>query len=173
MTDNSVPGLIGQKIAILAANGFQEPDLIETQKILNGTGAHTRIVGMDQGLINGWNDGAWGLNFAVDQAINTALAADYSILIVPGGQRSIDKLGLTAHTNRFLKGFLDSRKPVILFREAETLLADGKERDTTAPYTIEDNLMVVNASFADDKAIGHAMVEFLTAHTEVDLDQVA
>lgn len=115
--------LFGQKTAILVANGFSESDLIETQRRLQNLGADTRIVSMDQGLVNSWNGSEWGLNFAVDQTLNASLAVDYSILLIPGGQRSIDKLQLTAHTRRFIRGFVDSGKPVLLLGEAEALLA--------------------------------------------------
>lgn len=42
-----------------------------------------RIVSMDQGLVNSWNGQAWGLHYAADATLNSALAADYSILIIP------------------------------------------------------------------------------------------
>ncbi|MCC6598953.1 MAG: DJ-1/PfpI family protein [Alphaproteobacteria bacterium] len=114
--------LVGTKIAVLVANGFSEKDMTLTQQALLPVGANIRIVSMDHGLVNSWNDLGWGLNFAADHALNEALAADYDMLIVPGGQRSIDKLKLTAHTRRFINGFTETGKPVALFEEAVDLL---------------------------------------------------
>lgn len=114
--------LLGEKIAVLVANGFNEKDLTVSQKALMNAGADVRVISMDNGLVNSWDENGWGLNFAADQALNQALAVDYTMLMIPGGQRSIDKLKLTAHTKRFLNGFMNARKPVAMFAEAVDLL---------------------------------------------------
>ena len=57
----------GEKIAILVANGFNEADLTQIQRILQAKGANTRIIGMDNGLVNSWTGDAWGHHFATDQ----------------------------------------------------------------------------------------------------------
>jgi len=115
--------LQGQKIAFLVANGFREQDLVETQRHLQRAGADTKIVSMDAGLVGSLNESGWGLNFAVDQTLNTSLAADFAGIIIPGGDKSIQKLQLTAHTRRFVRGFYDMRKPVCFVRDALDLLA--------------------------------------------------
>ena len=132
--------LLGEKIAVLVANGFSEKDLTFTQKTLLNAGGNLRMVGMDQGLINSWNDLGWGLNFAADQVLAEALAADYDMLIVPGGQRSIDKLKLTAHTRRFVGGFVSMGKPVAFFEEAVDLLMfaeRAKDHTITGPEKLQ------------------------------------
>jgi len=115
--------LLGHKIAFLVANGLNETDLISSQKVVQALGADTRIISTDQGLVSSLNESGWGLNFAADQALNTSLAADYSAVIVPGGQRSVDKLQLTAHTRRFIRGFYETNKPVCVINEGKDLLA--------------------------------------------------
>lgn len=114
--------LIGENLAVLVANGFCESDLTQTQKALQPLGANIRIVSMDHGLVNSWNDQGWGLHFAADKVLNAALAADFSMLVVPGGRRGVEKLKLTAHTRRFISGFVDMRKPVAFFGDAVELL---------------------------------------------------
>ncbi len=113
---------IGEKIAILVANGFNEQDLTHTQRALQSKGANTRIIGMDQGLVNSWTGDSWGHHFASDAVLSTALAADFDMLVVPGGRRSVEKLKLTAHTRRFIGGFMDAGKPVAIFDDALELL---------------------------------------------------
>jgi len=131
--------LQGHKVAFLAANGLNETDLIESQKIVQALGGDTRIVGMDQGLVSSLNEHGWGLNFAADQALKQSLAADYSALVVPGGRRSIEKLQLTAHTRRFLRGFYECKKPVCVINEAVDLL-EFAEIDAQAGA---DNLLII------------------------------
>lgn len=131
--------LIGAKIAILVANGFNEHDLTHTQRALQALGGNTRIIGMDQGLVNSWTGDGWGHHFASDNVLSAALAADYAMLVIPGGRRSIEKLKLTAHTRRFIGGFVDAGKPVAFYDDSIELLAFAERasgRAVSAPEAI-------------------------------------
>ena len=143
--------LLGQKVAFLVANGLNESDLIETQKIVQALGGDTRIISMDQGLVSSLNDQGWGLNFAADQALNQSLAADYDAIVVPGGQRSIEKLQLTAHTRRFLRGFYETHKPVCVLNEGVELLEHSEIDASDASV----NLLILEGS-------NEGLSEFLT-----------
>lgn len=140
--------MLGEKVAVLVANGFCEKDLTETQRSLQKAGASIRIISMDNGLVNGWNGDAWGLHYAADTTLNTALAADFSALVIPGGQRSIEKLKLTAHTKRFINGFLSACKPVIAFDDALDLLVFCglvAGRTVSGPEELKDTALTAGA----------------------------
>lgn len=137
--------LLGHTVAFLVANGFNETDFIAAQKNIQALGADTRIISMDQGLVSSLNDQGWGLNFASDQALNASLAVDYSAVVVPGGKRSIEKLQLTAHTRRFLRGFYEGNKPVCVIAEGADLL-EFAEIDASAGAA---NLLVCDAAGVD------------------------
>lgn len=111
------------KIAVLISNGFNETEFLSIQKAMIEQGASLRIISTDSGLVNGWDGKGWGHNFAIDAQLNTALGIDYDALIIPGGQRSLDKLKLTAHSRRFIGSFLAALKPVACMGDAVQLLA--------------------------------------------------
>lgn len=115
--------LTGTKIAILVANGFEEKSFLAAQKLMLELGATLRVISTNQGLVNGWEGSGWGHNYAVDAPLNTALGVDYTALIIPGGERSLDKLKLTAHTRRFIGSFITAEKPVAAMGDAVMLLA--------------------------------------------------
>lgn len=115
--------LQSQKIAVLISNGFDEKDFLSIQKAAIAQGASLRIISTDSGLVNGWDGKGWGHNFAVDTQLNTALGIDYDAVIVPGGQRSVDKLKMTAHSRRFIGSLLAAMKPVVCMGDAVQLLA--------------------------------------------------
>ncbi len=115
--------LQSQKIAVLISNGFNEQDFLSIQRAMIEQGASLRIVSTDSGLVNGWDGKGWGHNFAIDAQLNTALGIDYDAVIIPGGQRSLDKLKLTAHSRRFIGSFLAAMKPVVCMGDAVQLLA--------------------------------------------------
>ncbi len=181
--------LLGQKLAVLVANGFCEKDLTEMQRGLMKMGANVRIVGMDQGLVNSWNESGWGLNFAADQMLSEALGVDFSMLVMPGGQRSADKLKLTAHTRRFIGSFMDARKPVVVFDQALELLIFSQRLSgrtvagpenlkpeaeqagaqwAATPFAIDGNLMTGGSMTGDRAEYVAEALEFLTSSMAVD-----
>lgn len=121
--------LAGTKIAVLVANGFDEANFIAAQKMMQETGATMRLVSTNQGLVNGWDGSGWGHNYAVDAPLNTALGVDYEALIIPGGQRSIEKLKMTAHTRRFIGSFMAADKVVAVMGDAVELMAYAEQLD--------------------------------------------
>jgi protease I len=148
--------MMGQKLAVLVANGFSETDLMAAQRTLQKAGVNVRIVSMDQGLVNSWNGTGWGLNYAADYPLNAALAADFDILLIPGGQRSIDKLKLTAHTKRFINGFMNAHKPVIAFDEALDLLIFCEKvqgRTVTGPAAMQAPSELAGATWSTEPFI--------------------
>ena len=153
MTDTP---LAQKSIAILAANGFEETDMTEPQRALLAAGATVKLVSAEQALVNGWHGESWGHYFPVDVQISNALAADFDALIVPGGQRSIQKLLGTPHTQRLLKGFVDGEKPVALLGAAITLLAAAdraKSRKLAADETTAEELGNAGAETLDQPLV--------------------
>ncbi|HOO50931.1 MAG TPA: DJ-1/PfpI family protein [Alphaproteobacteria bacterium] len=116
--------LAGMNAAILVGNGFNEIEMTTFQRAILEAGAKPHIVSVENSLVNGWRGTNWGLNHPVDKHISDALAADYDILVIPGGARSHDKLLSTAHTKRFIGGFMAAYKPIMSLGDSAGLLAD-------------------------------------------------
>lgn len=142
--------LLGNKVAILAANGFDEADMIAAQRALVAAGATMRIVSSDNGLVNGWDGKGWGHNFPVDAQLNTALGVDYDGLVIIGGQRSYDKLKMTAHTKRFIGSFMMAQKPVVAMGDSADVMMEPEQRGA-------DNVI-------SNKEDRNALVQIMIAH---------
>ena len=144
--------MIGVKIAVLAANGVDQHDLTAVQKAFTAKGAAVRLISPDQGLVNGWDGSNWGHNFAVDAQLNTALGVDYDALIIPGGQRSMDKLRLTAHTKRFVGSFMAAMKPVGVMGDALQIMAATEQlpgKKVAGPDMMKDTAVNAGAFWED------------------------
>jgi protease I len=115
--------LAGKNIAVLT----------EPQKALLALGATIKLVGPES-LANGWHGDSWGHYFPVDGQLSSMLSADYDMLLVPGGARSLIKLAQTPHTKRIVSAFIDDQKPVALIGEGVEVLviADRAEGITVA-----------------------------------------
>ena len=112
----------------------------------------TKIISPDAGLVNGWAGDHWGHHYAVDAALGTALSGDYDMLIVPGGQRSLDKLKMTAHTKRFINGFLVSEKPVVMYGDALHVLIttdNVRGRTVAGPADMKDVVIQAGGNWSD------------------------
>ena len=162
--------LLGCKIAILVGNGFEEIQMTDCQRALLGAGATVKIVSTAPGLVNGWQDKGWGHYYPVDQQVSETLAADFDMLVLPGGERSLAKLLETAHTLRIIRGFRDTNKPISAIGSGIDLLAAA---DRIAGATISANeasrekAVSVGAQVSDE-SIAHDGV-LLTARDDADL----
>ena len=112
----------GMKVMILVANGFVEKDFIALQREMLTSGAVCSVVSSEKNLVNGFNDGHWGLTFPVNQSIDEVLAADYDALIIVGGEQSVERLSKNLHTARIVESFAETVKPVVVLDEASKLL---------------------------------------------------
>lgn len=145
--------LLGKTIAILVANGFEETEMTEPQRALLKSGAKLKAISPEQGLVNGWHGKAWGHYFPVDEQITDVLAADYDMLILPGGERSVAKLKQNAHTRRIVGSFLDAGKPIAAMDDGIDLLVfvdKVKGRTVAAPESLRAALEAAGASVVDE-----------------------
>lgn len=160
--------LQNKKVGIVVANGFDEADFSDVVKLLQAQGATVRILGLDQGLVNGWTGEGWGHHFAIDYSLKNVLGVDYDGLVIPGGERSVDKLKLTAHTRRLLNSLLLSHKPVALMQDAVSLLIgsgqiDGRKMANCPRYKVE--LVQEGAIIRGEDIVEHDGL--MTANTSV------
>src|SRR4029079_6555095 len=72
----------------------------------------TEIVSPQEGQVRGWNLKKWGKFVAVDTPLESADAASYDALLLPGGVMNPDKLRMNPKAVEFVKHFFDAGKPV-------------------------------------------------------------
>ena len=170
MTDQP---LANKTVAVLVANGFEETDMTEPQRALLAAGAKIKLVSSEQALVNGWHGDGWGHYFTVDVVISDALAADFDALLVPGGDRSVQKLAGNPHTKRFLGGFIDGGKPLAAIGKAVTLLATVERaagRKLAASEDEAEALQSAGAEVGEDAVVVDGTL--LTAREDAATEQV-
>jgi protease I len=104
--------LNGVRVAILATDGFEQSELLEPRRALDGAGAKTEVVSLQSGDIKGWNHKAWGESVAVDKTVDSVEAKNYDALLLPGGVMNPDRLRMDAKAVAFVRAFFDAKKPV-------------------------------------------------------------
>lgn len=113
-----------KKAAFLVENGFCERELVQAENALKSAGFSTRIISANTPLIDGWREekgdqtSNWGQKYAAQGFLNNERPSDYEVLVIPGGQRSIDKLIQEKDLKSFISGFMAAGKPVVAYNKA-------------------------------------------------------
>jgi protease I len=104
--------LQGIRLAILLSDGFAESELLEPKRALDRAGAATFIISPDEQRVRGWMQNTWGMEVPVDIHLKSAKSDDFHALMLPGGAMNADHLRRDPEALRFVRHFLEARKPV-------------------------------------------------------------
>lgn len=148
--------LDGLKVAILAADGFEQSELFEPKRALEAAGATTRIVSLQSGEVKGWNEKDWSESIAVDVTIENADIADYDALVLPGGVMNPDKLRMNEKAVAFVKAFFDAEKPIGAICHAPWMLIEAdavRGKTLTSWSSLKTDLENAGAKWVDQTVV--------------------
>ena len=121
MTKTTLSGL---KIAIMVADGFDEKNFIEIQKMLMGQNAQLKVISASTGLVQGRTGTQLGMPYPVDSQLSETLAVDFDALIIPSGEAHLAALAEELHAARIIKAFLRENMPVLVQGDALNLISE-------------------------------------------------
>jgi deglycase len=102
----------GKRVAILAADGFEQSELTVPKHRLEEAGAKVDIISLKTGEIWGWKDGDWDDPFPVDRTIDAVSVDEYDALVIPGGRINPDLLRADEDAVTLVRHFYESKKPL-------------------------------------------------------------
>ncbi len=144
------------KVAIVVADGFEQVEMTEPRKALDGAGFKTEIVSLKDGKVKGWNHTKWGDEFPVDKAIGQARADDYCALLLPGGVMNPDHLRRNDDVLNFVRSFFEAGKPVAAICHGPWTLIDAglvRGRKMTSYHTIQTDLKNAGANWVNQEVV--------------------
>ncbi|GAB2796227.1 type 1 glutamine amidotransferase domain-containing protein [Amycolatopsis magusensis] len=149
--------LIGRAVAMLAADGVEQVELVEPRKAVEAEGATVTLVSLSSGEIQAMNS---DLNpadkFPVDRVVSETSAAEFDALILPGGTINPDKLRLDESAVGFVRDFFAAGKPVgVICHGPITLIEAGvaKGRTLTSYPSIRTDLRNAGANVVDQEVV--------------------
>jgi protease I len=148
--------LKGQRIAILATDGFEQSELMEPRKALNDAGATTEVVSLKSGKIKGWNHKDWGTEVDVDITLDSAKADDFDALLLPGGVMNPDRLRMEPKAVEFVRAFTKSGKPVAAICHGPWTLIEAdavRGRTVTSWPSLKTDLKNAGAHWVDKEVV--------------------
>ena len=148
--------LAKKKVAILAANGFEQSELIEPKKALRAAGAKVFVVSPESGTVRAWKETKWGTKVKVDVPLSEAKAEDYDALVLPGGLMNPDSLRRNEWALQLVRAFFESGKPVGAICHGPWTLIDAgvvAGRRMTSYESIQTDLKNAGAIWVDEEVV--------------------
>ena len=155
--------LAGRSVAILAANGVEEIELVEPRRAVEKAGATTTLVSLATGEIQAMNgDIDPAGTFRVDRAVADVSADDFDALILPGGTVNPDKLRLDSGAVDFVRDFFTAGKPVGVICHGPVTLIEAdvvRGRTLTSFPSVRTDLRNAGATVVDEEVVtDHGLV---------------
>ncbi|MDR3462844.1 MAG: type 1 glutamine amidotransferase [Beijerinckiaceae bacterium] len=104
--------LNGCVIAVLATDGVEQIELTEPVAALRREGAEVHVVSDKADRIQGFHHHDRGDRIKVDMPLDEAEADKYDGLVLPGGVINPDALRLAPAAIRFIRHFVDKKRPI-------------------------------------------------------------
>lgn len=146
--------VLGKKIACVLTNMFESSEYGEPAKAFKDAGHTVVTIEMKKGnKVTGI--GKKELEVEIDQSIDDANPAEYDALFIPGGY-SPDQLRGDARFVKFVKHFMDEKKPVFAICHGPQLLITARAlegRDATGYKSLHVDLENAGANLHDKEVV--------------------
>lgn len=146
-----------RKIAILATDGVEEVELTSPIEALRAAGADITLVSLQGGRIQAMEqDVSAAGTYAVDLTVAEASPDNFDGLVLPGGTTNPDKLRMDKQAVAFVRGFVESGKPIAAICHGPwTLIEAGgvKGHTLTSWPSLQTDLRNAGATWVDETVV--------------------
>jgi protease I len=147
-----MPNVKDLRIAVIATDGVEEPELLEPLNALLAAGAVVDIFSLKLGPIQCFRHHDKGAIVQANKAVKGAHPDDYDALYLPGGALSADTLRADKDVQRFVQSFDKQKKAMAIICHAPWILISAnivKGRTLTGYRTIEDDIRNAGGHWVD------------------------
>jgi protease I len=152
-----MPTLDNLRVAVIATDGVEEPELAEPVSALREAGAQTELLSVRPGQIQAVrHDLQPAQTFGVDKTLDQADPGAYDALLLPGGAVNADRLRMEPGVQSFIKQINGAGKPMAVICHAPwELVSSGlaRGRTLTSYHTIQDDLRNAGATWVDREVV--------------------
>src|SRR5689334_8714340 len=149
--------LNGKKIAIIAAEGVEEVELVKPREAVENAGAETELLSIEEGEIQSVNgDLDKSETYPVDKLVADASVDDYDGVILPGGVLNPDKLRVEESVIKFLQDFFKTGKPVGVICHGPWTLVEAdlvRDRKITSYPSVKTDIVNAGGNWVDEEVV--------------------
>jgi protease I len=146
--------LDGKRIAFLATDGVEQVELTEPLEAVRNEGAEVEVISLKKGEFQGFNHLDKGDTFTADKAVKDADADDYDGIVLPGGVANPDFLRSDEDAVRFVRSFVEAKKPVGAICHGPWTLVEAdviKGRTLTSWPSLQTDIRNAGATWVDEE----------------------
>ncbi|HMI71120.1 MAG TPA: type 1 glutamine amidotransferase domain-containing protein [Solirubrobacteraceae bacterium] len=146
--------LDGKRVAFLATDGVEQVELTEPLEAVRDEGAEVDVISLKKGEFQGFNHLDKGDTFTADKAVTDASADDYDGLVLPGGVANPDFLRSDEDAVRFVRSFIEAKKPVGAICHGPWTLVEAdviKGRTLTSWPSLQTDIRNAGATWVDEE----------------------
>lgn len=148
--------LRNKKIAILAADGFEQVELEGPKEALEAALAEVQIISLKEGKILGMNHTDKGTPVDVDLTLEEANPDEFDGLMIPGGLYNPDTLRSTPEAVAFTRKFAEAGKPIAAICHGPWVLIEAgvaKGRRMTSWPAIRTDVENAGGEWVDEEVV--------------------
>jgi protease I len=148
--------LTGKKVAILAADMFEQVELVEPKRALDDEGAETHVVSLKPGEIQGFNHYDKADKIKVDKTVEEVSADEYDALMLPGGVGNPDNLRVDENAVQLVRSFFEQGKPVAAICHAPWTLVEAgvvRGRTLTSWPSLQTDIRNAGGNWVDEEVV--------------------
>ena len=149
------------RVAVLAADGFEESELTEPVKALKAAGARVDIISLKPGQIQAFRHDEKSITVPVDRTLDSVRPEDYDGLLLPGGTMNADTIRIEPSVQQFVRAFAEASKPMAAICHAPWVLVSVgliKGRTLTSYKTIQDDIRNAGGHWVDREVVVDGML---------------
>jgi deglycase len=146
----------GKRVALLAADGFEQSELLVPKQRLEEAGAKVDIISLKTGEIWGWQKGDWGESVPVDRTVDAVRTDEYDALVIPGGVINPDLLRSDEDAVQLVRDFYEAKKPIAAVCHAPWVLVQAglaKGRKMTSYHSMATDVKNAGANWVDREVV--------------------
>ncbi|ALU38436.1 peptidase C56 [Kocuria flava] len=149
--------ITGKKIAFVAVNGVEEPELTEPWKAVQEAGGTPVLLSREKGSITAMQ-GDWDRagSYEVDGTLAEARAEDFDGLVLPGGTLNADNVRADQDALRLVKEFDAAGKPIAAICHAPWILIEAglaRGKRLTSYSSLATDLRNAGADWVDEEVV--------------------
>ncbi|HEY9596824.1 MAG TPA: type 1 glutamine amidotransferase domain-containing protein [Cyanophyceae cyanobacterium] len=144
------------RVAVLAADGFEEAELTEPVRALKEAGATVEILSTQSGEIQAFRHHDKSIQVPVNGTIEEAHPSSYHAVLLPGGALNADFLRVDPKVQYFLQKMNETGKPIAAICHAPwELISAGlvRGRTLTSYNTIQDDIINAGGNWIDREVV--------------------
>ena len=133
-----MPDVKDLRIAVIATDAVEEPEIVEPVKALRDAGAKVDTLSLEKGDIQCFRHLDKGIKLQAFRSVKESSPDDYDALLLPGGALSADALRVDKSVKSFVTAFDVAKKPIAFICHAPWILISAclvKDRTLTSYHT--------------------------------------